>query len=397
MSAIYDLKNQVAIVGVGNSQYARVLDDVSPIRTLATALRNALEDAGLTKDDIDGFVTSHGAPGGADYDEFAVHAGMHIKWVNQSWTHGRWGTTSLTQAATALCAGLAEYVVVLNATVSGHGYLKYFKTSGGWSEGLRDIGGGQGQVNYHGVDTPGSATSLVARAYMEKYGATSEQLGTVAVTYRKHAQLNPNAIMYGRPMTLDNYMESRFISPPFRLFDYCLTNEGANAIILTTAARAKDLKKQPVYLTGVQGIQANRDDFIAFARPGLPVGMQTEYDYVAGPQKVYEMAGVTQKDIDGLYVYDSFSTNLWMILERYGFVKAGEAPAWIQDGRIELGGELPVNTNGGLMSEGHYGGNSHFIEMVRQLRGECGPRQIANAEVLQWATPFGDTLIMTKG
>lgn len=232
---------------------------------------------------------------------------------------------------------------------------------------------------------------------MRRYGATSEELGAVAVTYRKHAQLNPRAIMNGRPMTLDNYLESRFISPPFRLYDYCLTNEGANAIILTTAARAKDLKRQPVYISGVQGVHADREDFIAFARPGLAVGIQPEFDYVAPPQPVYAMAGVKHEDIDGLYIYDSFSTNLWMILERYGFCPAGEAHAWIQGGRIELGGALPVNTNGGLMSEGHYAGNAHFIEMVRQLRGECGPRQIAGAQVLQWATPFGDSVIMTNG
>lgn len=393
MAAIYDLKNQVAIVGVGQSPFARVLDDVSPIRMLSEALRNALDDAGLQKEDIDGYITSRGAPGGTDYDEFAAHAGLHIKWVNQSWTHGRWGSTSLTQAAMALCTGLAEYVVVANATTSAHGWTRHFPREVGWSEGARDIGGGQGQVNHHGLDTPGAATSLIAREYMRRYGATSEELGTVAVTYRKHAQLNPRAIMHGRPMTLDNYLESRFISPPFRLFDYCLTNEGANAIILTTAARAKDLKQQPVYISGVQGVRADRDDFIAFARPGLAVGIQTEFDYVATPQQVYGMAGVTPEDIDGLYIYDSFSTNLWMILERYGFCPTGEAHAWIQGGRIELGGALPLNTSGGHFSEGHICGFGQVIEGVKQLRGECGPRQVEGATIFQYAHSAGDTVI----
>ncbi len=397
MTAVFDLHNQVCIVGVGQSEFGRVLDK-SPVHLAVTAFRNALDDAGLTKDDIDGWVSASGAPGGLDYDEFAAHMGMHFRWVNQNWTHGRWATTNLTQAALALTAGLADYVLVSQTGTNTRGYAKHFPLAGGgWSEGLRDIGGGQGQVNYHGVDTPGAATSLVARDYMRRYGATSEELGTVSVTYRKHAQLNPRAIMHGRPMTLENYLESRFISPPFRLFDYCLTNEGANCLILTTADRAKDLKQQPIYLSGVQGVQSNRDDFIAFARPGLGVGIQTEFDYVAGPQPAYEMAGVTTKDIDALYIYDSFSPNLWMILERYGFVKAGEAHTWTQDGRIELGGELPVNTNGGLMSEGHYAGHNQIIEAVRQLRNECGERQVKDIEVAQWATPFGDTAILTRG
>ena len=139
-------------------------------------------------------------------------------------------------------------------------------------------------MSFHGLDTPGAATSLVARDYMRRYGATSEELGAVAVTFRKHANLNPNAIMHDRTMTIDEYMESRLISPPFRLFDYCLTNEGSNALILTTVERASALKKPPVFITGIQGVQTDRDDFMMFARPGMGVSFQTEYDYVAPPQ-----------------------------------------------------------------------------------------------------------------
>ena len=117
---------------------------------------------------------------------------------------------------------------------------------------------------------------------------------------------------------------------------------------------------------------------------------------VAPPQRVYEMAQVDQKDIDALYVYDAFSTNTWTALERFGFCKAGEAHLFTQNGNIELGGQLPINTNGGLMSEGHFSGYNHFVEMTRQLRGECGERQVQGAEVAQWITPFGDSLLLTK-
>ncbi len=398
MAAAFNLKDQAVVVGVGVSEFGRVVDK-SPAMLQVTAFRNALADAGLQRDDIDGFVTAHGAPNGMDYDEFAHHTGMNLRWANQSWSHGRWGSTSLAQAAAAVSTGMANYVAICNTTLSGHGYARHFESGRqgrGHAEGLRDFTGGHGESNIVGLDTPGAATSLVAREYMSRYGATSEELGTVAVTFRKHANLNPQAIMHSRPMTLDDYMESRFITPPFRLFDYCLVNEGSTCLIVTTPDRARDLKQTPVNISGLQGVQTSRDSSNPYARPGLPLKFQSEFDYVAPPQPVYDMADVKQGDIDGLYVYDSFSTNLWMVLERYGFCKAGEAHAFIQDGRIALGGELPVNTNGGLMSEGHYSGYNHMIEMVRQLRGECGPRQIAGAEVLQWATGFGDSAIMTK-
>ena len=393
-----DLKNQICIVGVGTSKFGRILD-TSPVRLQVEAMKMALDDAGLTRDDIDGFVTAAGSPSGIDYDEFASHTGLKLRWTNQFWAHGRWGSSSLVNAGMAVHAGLANYVLIANTTTNNRGYARHFRRGegGGFSEALRDVGGGHGEVGYHGLDTPGSATSLVARDYMRRYGATSEELGAVAVAFRKHAQLNPNAIMYGRPMTMDDYMESRFISPPFRLFDYCLTNEGSIALIVTTVERARALKQQPVFITGIQGIQCDRDSYVMFARPGMGVGFQSEYDYKYVPQQVYEMAGVEHKDIDALFMYDSFSTNLWMLLERYGFCEPGEAHEWTEGGRIELGGELPVNTNGGLMSEGHYNGFNHLIEATRQIRGECGPRQVAGAEIVQWATTYGDSLILTKG
>ena len=392
-----NINTDVCIVGVGQSAFGLALD-VNPLRLQVDAMKMALDDAGLTKDDIDGFITAQGSPGGVDYDEFTAHTGLKIRWTNQFWAHGRWGSSSLVNAAMAIQNGLADYVLVANTVTTRRGYGKYFPHgSEGYSEALRDTGGGHGEVGFMGLDTPGAATSLVARDYMRRYGATSEELANVAVTFRKHANLNPQAIMRDKKMTADDYMESRFISPPFRLFDYCLRNDGSNALILTTVERARALKKAPVFMTGIQGIQSDRDCYVMFARPGMGVGFQTEYDYAPPRQKVYDMAGVDNKDIDALFMYDSFSTNLWMLLERFGFCAPGEGHEFASADRIQLGGELPVNTNGGLMSEGHYSGFNHLVEAVRQLRGECGPRQVKDAEVVQWATTYGDSLIMTKG
>jgi acetyl-CoA acetyltransferase len=164
---------------------------------------------------------------------------------------------------------------------------------------------------------------------------------------------------------------------------------------VTTSERAKDLKKPPVYISGMQGLPAGREEFI-WAYPGFGAAQQDVCDYQAGKQPVYHMADVTHKDIDALFTYDAFSILAWTALERWGFCKPGEAVAFTQNGRIELGGELPMNTNGGLISEAHIMGWNHQVEIVRQLRDECGQRQIPNAQVIQWANAYGDSLIYRR-
>jgi len=138
--------------------------------------------------------------------------------------------------------------------------------------------------------------------------------------------------------------------------------------------RARDLKQPPVYSSGMQGLPAGRDEFI-WTYPGFGVSQQDMFDYEPGLQPVYHMAGVTPQEIDALFVYDAFSIVAWTALERFGFCGLGEAAAFTQDGRIELGGALPMNTHGGLLSEAHIMGWNHQVEIVRQLRGECGARQ----------------------
>ena len=292
-------------------------------------------------------------------------------------------------------SGFANYVAISNTYTTRRGYGRFFPREGGSHESFRDAGGGHGEIGYLGLDTPAAGTAMLVKKYFAKYGATSEELGTVAMTYRQHASLNPMAILQ-EPYTLEDYMNSRMIADPLHIMDCCLVNEGSLTMIVTTADRAKDLKQQPIYISGYQGIPTDRNNFHLFGRPGLGLTMSEEFDYQPGPQEVYGMAGVSQKDIDALYVYDSFSPTLWMALERFGFCPVGDAHSWVQNGRIRLGGELPVNTNGGNMNEGDFTGYGHIIEMTRQLRGECGPRQVKDAEVVQWATATGDSLILTK-
>jgi acetyl-CoA acetyltransferase len=184
---------------------------------------------------------------------------------------------------------------------------------------------------------------------------------------------------------------------PLRLYDCCLITDGAAVVLVTSADRARDLKQAPVYIAGMQGLRSGRDEFI-FAPRGLGINQQPTVRS-RPPERdlaVYRMAGIERKDVAGLYTYDAFSPVVLFVLERFGFCGPGEAASWVQNGRIELGGELPMNTSGGLLSEAHVGGWNSILEIVRQLRGAAGERQIPNPRHLQWGTAWGDSVIFSS-
>jgi len=390
---VWDLKDKAAVCGVGHSPYGRRLNR-SPIDLAGEAIRNALDDAGLGRDDLDGLIVSFGSPIGADADTLAYTLGLKLRLYNQTWAHGRFTASCLQWAAMAVNAGLANAVACL-AAVSFSGFRKPMMGGAGDAEGAREAGGGHGEDPVFGMTSPGAGAALVARKYFARFGATSRQLAAVAVAFRKHAALNPAAIMR-EPITVDDHQNSRFVCEPLHLLDYCLINDGAACVIVTTSERARDLKKPPVYLSGLQGLPAGREEFI-WTYPGFGVSQQAGFDHKPGLQPVYQMAEVTPKDIDALFTYDAFSILVWTALERFGFCGQGEAATFTQAGGIELGGALPMNTNGGLLSEAHIMGWNHQVEIVRQLRGECGKRQVADAQVMQWANAYGDSLIYRKG
>jgi len=388
MSA-WNLRDKSAVCGVGQSVYGRRLDR-SPIDLAAEAIRAALNDASLERDDLDGLIVSFGTPIGADADTLAHALGLKLKLYNQTWAHGRFTASCIQWAAMAVSAGLASAIACL-AAVSFSGYRKPMMGGAGDSEGGREGGGGHGEDPVFGMTSPGAGAALVAQKYFSTFGATSRQLAAVAVAFRKHAALNPAAIMRA-PISADDHQKSPFVCEPLRLLDYCLINDGAACVIVTTKERARDLRKPPVYISGMQGLPAGREEFI-WTYPGFGVSQQGAFDYEPGLQPVYRMAKVTPADIDALFVYDAFSILVWTALERFGFCGRGEAAAFTHDGRIALGGALPMNTNGGLLSEAHVMGWNHQVEIVRQLRDECGERQIVDAGVIQWANAYGDSLI----
>jgi acetyl-CoA acetyltransferase len=387
------IQDQVAIVGVGASAFGRSLPE-SQLGLAAQAFRAALEDAGLTREAVDGLSINIGWPLGVDYDRVAETFGLSLRYVNQSWTHGRFITHSLQHAAMAVHHGLADCVACLCSV----GFTRERGILGGPQdiEGRREEGGSHGESPVYGLTSPAGGAALSMQRYRALYGTTPEQLATVALTLRRHALLNPQAIMRA-PLSLEDYLNARRIIDPLRLYDCSLINEGACCVLVTSAERARDQAKAPVYYLAMQGMRSGREEFI-FAPPGLGINQQTTGRVTPreADLEVYREGGITQKDVDGLYTYDAFSPLVLFVLERFGFCGPGEAARWIQDGRIGLGGELPVNTSGGLLSEAHVGGWNSIVEMVRQLRGECGARQVAGAQIMQWATVWGDSILFHR-
>jgi len=385
-----NLTDQAAIVGIGASQFGRALPE-SKLELAAHALKQALNDAGLTPGDVDGLAINLGWPLGLDYDRIAESFGLDIRYVVQTWTHGRFITMCLQSAAMAVATGLADVV----ACVTACSFSQNRGLLGGPHdvEGYREDGGTHAEAPQYGLTSPASGAALAAQRYFHLYGADTDALANVCIAVREHALRNPQAIMQ-TPLSLDDHRNARAIVEPLKLFDCCLVNDGAVVVLLTSAERAKDLDAAPVYLSGMQGMRAGRDEFI-FAPPGLGVNQQQPgRGYArAADQAAYEMAGISRDDIDGLYTYDAFSPLVLFVLERFGFCGPGDAPGFIADGAIGPGGSLPVNTSGGLLSEAHISGWNSIAEIVRQLRGQAGPRQLPAPAHLQWATAWGDSII----
>ncbi|MCZ6614552.1 MAG: thiolase family protein [Chloroflexi bacterium] len=390
MPASNSLKDSVAIVGIGHTEFARSLGR-HPMDLIGEAMQNAIDDCGLRKEDIDGLCTNVGAPGSADVDAVAYTLGLELNWYGQTWNHGRFNGSVVQWASFIVHHGIADYVACIFGTGQGPRMV-----GGGGAEEAREAGGGHGESPPYGMTSPGAGAALAAQNYFHRYGVSSEQLAAIPIAFRKHASMNPYAIRRD-PLTLDDYLNARFVCEPLRLFDYCQVNDGGTCVIITTAERARALKKPPVYIMGMQGIRGGRQEFI-FGLPGQGMLQQDEFTYAPKPEelRVYQMAGVKPEDIDALYTYDAFSYLPWVALERFAFCGPGEAAAFTQNGGVEVGGRLPMNTSGGLLSEAHLNGWGNHMEIVRQLRGEAGERQVKDIEIAMYGAAYGDAIIYRR-
>jgi acetyl-CoA acetyltransferase len=356
------ISGRYAIVGVGESDVGRRLGR-SGMALHLEAIKRALADTGLDKSAIDGLLTrpSHSNPQFNYSGVLAGRLGIAPSYFNDVALSGASSAAMIMEAVAALEAGLCTTVICVNGDAQGA------NRRGGLTNWIEDF-----ERPYGMLGAPESY-ALAARRHMHEFGTTTDQFGAVAVTCRKHASLNPNAT-FRTPITLDDHRASRFVAEPFRLLDCCPVTDGAGALIITSAERARDLAKRPVYILGLGQGFTHSD--LAYTPTMTTAAMRSS------AHRAYAMAKLGPKDIDLAQLYDCFTYVVLLTLEDYGFCGKGEGGAFVEGGRIELGGVLPVNTGGGLLSHGHASGTLLITEAAIQMRGEAGARQVAGAETV---------------
>ncbi len=351
------------IAGVGHTPLATRLN-CSAWALQAEAVRAAVADAGLMPSDVDGLITEPGYSQGVfagitpHFLRLGAMLGLNPRYTSSEVIGGASSVAMVQRAAMAIDAGLCDVCVCVFGDAPSMG-------AGTWSYGRGD------DAAFGLFGAPG-LHALAAQRHMTLYGTRPEQLGAVAVTFRQHATLTPHA-QQRTPLTLDDYLASRYLVEPLRVLDCCLISDGAGAVVVTSRERAHDLKQHAVAIAGFG--QAHHLTGLANA------DYLTELPARRAGHTAFAMAGLTPQDIDVAQLYDCFTIVVLMQLEDYGFCPKGEGGAFAGDGNLALTGALPTNTAGGLLSEGFGGGMFHIIEAVRQLRGECGERQVRAAEV----------------
>lgn len=370
-----NLSKIAAVVGVGHTDYrgdwSRVRNGETPSDSVgygASAFKAALADAGLTRDDVDGLIVGPTTP----YERVGEVLGIDARWGGQADA-----MLGVIQACMAINAGLAEVV----ALVYGNN-----QRSGGINYGGDNAAGGASFLSYvyhapWGFTSQGALYAMMFRRYMEETGLTSAELAEVAVAQRLHSSLNPNALMQKR-ITVQDYLDSAFVCEPLHLFDYCLINDGGVALIICEAERAKKIRKDPVMIHGVGRYDLNKG--ATSLEPRLTNYYLPAQRAVA--EQVFNAAGVGPADISSLQVYDSFSCHIPLALEGYGYCNVGEAGRFMREHGISLAQGLPVNTSGGHLSESYMQGWAHQVEAVRQLRGECGDRQVPDCNYVHYSS-----------
>ena len=375
------MRIRAAIVGIGETEYVRGAGS-TPVEMMVEAAHAALADAGLRGRDLDGIIPP---PVYTTAEELATTLGVvdlrHAVTVEMG---GASPVAAIGHAARAVTEGIASAVLVV---VGWNGYTAMRPKPGARRVRVPEF---QATVRAfrdfyrpYGAVLPVQVYSWIATRYQRLYGVPPDAPGTVAVAMRKHARMNPKAVMREKPLTMEDYLASRWVSEPMRLYDCCLETDGACAVIVTSSERARDLAKPPVAVLGAAEGHPYPADDIPARTDMLKIGLHD-----AGRRALAE-AGVHAASADLLGIYDCFTwTVLWQI-EALGLCRRGEAKDWVRGGRIELGGEMPINVNGGLLSEAHVWGLNNVVEVVRQLRHEAGARQVADAE-LAIVTGYGD-------
>lgn len=366
---------QIAIVGAAESDHG-ILPGSTALQLHAQGAVRALEDSGLSRDDIDGVFSTGGAYGMMPLIGVVEYLGLDPKYVDSTNTGGAAWEFLVEHALGAISAGLCEVALLT------YGALPRSDTSGAGGPGTSKDGPG---VQFSAPGTPAAFEDpfgmplparggLVASRHQHLYGTTSEQMAAVSVATRKNAGLNPTA-MYRDPITIEDVLASPLVADPLHRLDCCVVTDGGGSVILTTMERARDLKSEPIAVLGTGGTitsetLAGWDD--------LPT-----YAAVQSGKRAYERAGIGPEDVDTLQLYDAYSINVIMQIEALGFCELGDGGPFVEDGKLAYDGALPTNTDGGGLSSNHPGMRGMFllIEAVRQLRGRAGEAQVRDAEI----------------
>jgi acetyl-CoA acetyltransferase len=387
------LERKAIISGVGQSAIGRRLFRNDLDLTCEAAL-NAIADAGLAPEDIDGLAAYpgpiQGGPGfsGPGIYEVQDALGLDLRW-HLSGLEGPAQIMPIIHATLAIAAGLCRHALVYRSVTESTAAAETGRR--GIGAGSREIGGFAAFLIPFGAMSAANWLALYARRHMHEYGTTREQIAQIALTDRRHAALNPRAI-YREPMTLEDYFNARMVSDPFCLFDCDVPVDGSTAVVVSSAEVARDLPKPPVRFNAVGTAIRKRplwdqwDDITTMASRDAAAHLWTRTD-------------LKPKDVDTAQLYDGFSFLAMAWIEALGFCGKGESGSFVENGRIALGGELPINTWGGQLSGGRLHGFGFVAEAVRQLRGECEERQVTDCEVAAVGVgggPVAGCMLLTK-
>lgn len=356
------LSGRAAIVGIGATEFSKT-SGRSELQLSVEATQAALADCGLTPADVDGLVTF--TMDTSSEIALARELGMgELTFFSRINYGGGAACGTVQQAAMAVATGVADVVVAYRGFNERSG--QRFGQVQNWAAQQVNTNGLDNAWTYPlGLSTPAATVAMQARRYMHEYGATSADFGRVAVADRRHAATNPAAFFYGKPITLEDHQASRMIADPLHLLDCCQESDGAVALVVVSAERARDLPQTPALITAAaQGAGADQFVMTSYYRDdiGIPeIG-------VVGRQ-LWAQSGLAPDDIATAVLYDHFTPYVLMQLEELGFCGRGQARDFIADGAIEIGGRLPLNTHGGQLGEAYIHGMNGIAEGVRQIRG----------------------------
>ena len=378
------MRDRVAIVGVGETEYRPWggITDRSEFQLACEAILAASADAGLPPHDLDGFASY--ANDRNDAPRLAAALGCaELRFSGMVWDGGGGGVcAAVAHAAHAIHAGAASTVVVVRALCQGQ--FGRFGRIGGRAPGRQaaapSVPPGFAYALPMGLLSPAAMCALIVRRHMHEFGTTHRQMGHVAVAARGHAQRNPRAVMHGRPLTLEEHATARLITDPFRLHDCCLETDGACALILVSAERARDLRRRPVHVLAAAegGEGAWGASLYTHAAPAPPYPAA---NLAPVARRLWAMAGCGPADIDVAQIYENFTGMVLLALEDLGFCARGEGGPFVEDGKLEgPAGALPLNTAGGNLAEAYVHGLNLVLEGVRQMRGES-TCQVRDAEL----------------